>query len=217
MTVSRGTTRLQTESPPIDEDRYWMQAGRLERETIALGAARSRDSITESLREPTSSRLGGVVRIVFGLIWLVDAYFKWQPSFLNGMLGVIHDGAMGQPAWLMPWFNANRAIMAAQPTLWAYLVAVVETAIAVALLFGIARKLTYVGGAVWSLLIWTTAEGFGRMASGVATDIGTAIAYAVVFLAFLALDQCDGTRRYSLDALIERHLLWWRHLAEVRK
>jgi thiosulfate dehydrogenase (quinone) large subunit len=217
MTVSRGTTRWPVESPPIDEDGDWAQTGRLEREALPVGAARSRDFDTEQVRESASSRLGGIVRIVFGLIWSVDVYFKWQPSFLNGMLGVMHDGAMGQPAWLMPWFNANRAIMATQPTLWAYLVAIVETGIAVALLFGIARKLTYVGGAVWSLLIWTTAEGFGRMSSGVATDIGTAIVYAVVFLAFLALDQCDGTRRYSLDAVIERHLPWWRRLAEVRK
>jgi thiosulfate dehydrogenase (quinone) large subunit len=217
MTISRGTTRLQVQHPPIDEDGHWLPNGSIEREEIRTGAVRSRNSDAERVRESTSSRLGGIVRIAFGLIWLVDAYFKWQPAFLDGMLGIVHDGAMGQPAWLMPWFNANQTIVATQPTLWAYLTAIVETGIALALLFGAARKLTYVGGAIWSLLIWMTAEGFGRTASGVATDIGTAIVYAVVFLAFLALDQCDGTRRYSVDAVIERRLPWWRRIAEVRK
>jgi nitrite reductase (NO-forming) len=105
-----------------------------------------------------------------------------------------------------------------QPTLGAYGAAIVESAIAFALLAGFARKTTYIGGAVWSLLIWSTAEGFGRMPSGVATDIGTAILYAVVFVALLVLDvRGRGTRPWSLDAVIERRLPWWRLFAEVRR
>ena len=85
-----------------------------------------------------------------------------------------------------------------------------------ALVLGFARKVTYMGGAIWSLLIWATAEGLGRTRPGeIATDIGTAIIYAVVFLALLAADRCYATRPYSLDALIERHLPWWRRIAEV--
>jgi hypothetical protein len=86
---------------------------------------------------PAPTRLfGSAVRILFGLIWLVDVYFKWQPSFLQG----------------------------------------------------------------------------------IATDIGTAIIYAVVFLALVALDaRGKGTRPYSLHAVIERRLPWWRRLAEVRR
>lgn len=78
-------------------------------------------------------------------------------------------------------------------------------------------KVTYVGGAVWSLLVWATAEGFGRMSSGVATDIGTAIVYSGVFLALLAADQCERTRPFSIDAAIERRLPWWRRVAEIRR
>lgn len=171
-----------------------------------------REQVPQSPRRP----LGSGVRIVFGLIWVADVYFKWQPSFLNGLLDVMHDGTMGQPGWLMPWFNLNRAIIAVQPTLWAHGIAVVETAIALALLLGFARKVTYLGGTIWSLLIWTTAEGLGRTRpSEIATDIGTAIVYSVVFLALLAADQCSGTRPYSLDAVIERRLSWWRRIAEV--
>ena len=103
------------------------------------------------------------------------------------------------------------------PTAWAYGIALAETGIAFALLLGLARKLTYIGGAIYSLTIWSAAEGLGRT-SGVATDIGTAIIYALLFLALVALDaRGKGTRPYSLDAVIERRLPWWRRLAEVRR
>jgi nitrite reductase (NO-forming) len=160
-------------------------------------------------------RVGSLVRILFGLIWVVDAYFKWQPSFLSGVRDVMSGGAKGQPGWLAPWFDFAQGVITVNPTLWAYSIAAVETAIALVLIFGFARKVVYIGGAIYSLLIWSTAEGLGRT-SGVATDIGPAIIYAVVFLALLALDmRGKGTRPYSLDAVIERRLPWWRRLAEV--
>jgi uncharacterized membrane protein YphA (DoxX/SURF4 family) len=159
-------------------------------------------------------RSTSAVRVIFGFIWLVDAYYKWQPAFRNGFVGMIGDAAKGQPGWLVPWFHFWHNLFAWQPALFAYGVAVAETLLALALLVGFARKLTYSLGALWSLLIWTTAEGFGK-SDGIPTDIGTAIIYAVVFVALLALDTRGGTRALSVDALIERRLPWWRRLAEV--
>jgi thiosulfate dehydrogenase (quinone) large subunit len=224
MTISRDTLQQQAPRsdafPRVEQDGHTNMLRSLERETVRRDTASILAAETRRVREaaPTADTgrgLGSAVRILFGVIWLADAYFKWQLSFLNGLPEVIHDGTMGQPGWLMPWFTLTRAIIAVQPTVWAYGIAIVETGIAVALLVGFARKVTYLGGAIWSLLIWTTVEGFGHMSSGIATDIGRAIGYVVVFLALLALDQCNGTRRFSLDAVIERHLPWWRRIAEV--
>ena len=72
-------------------------------------------------------------------------------------------------------------------TFFAYLIAVVETLIALALIAGFARKITYSAAIVFSLLIWATAEGFGGPYTSGASDVGTAIIYAVVFAALLAL------------------------------
>lgn len=220
LAVRSRPARPETYSPA--PDRHRNGTGDIVRETVparTLAAdAGGHDRDRETPEEKTSRHFGTVVRVLFGFMWLADAYFKWQPSFLNHMLDVMHDGTMGQPPWLMPWFRLNRALMATQPLLWAVGIAVLETAIALALIFGVARKVTYVGGAVWSMLIWATAEGFGRTRPGeIATDIGTAIIYAVVFLALLAADQCRATRPYSLDALIERRFSWWTRLAEVRR
>jgi thiosulfate dehydrogenase (quinone) large subunit len=225
MTISRERVRQNNpthgEVPSFDRDEYAGRVGSVERETVRPDTVRILATEARSVREsePGTSgvrRLGCAIRVLFGLIWLVDAYFKWQPSFLNGLLDVMHDGAMGQPGWITPWFNFNHAIIAVQPTVWAYGIAIVETGIALALIFGVARKVTYISGAVWSLMIWATAEGFGHMSSGVATDIGTAVIYVMVFLAFLVLDRCDGTRGYSLDAVLERRVPWWARIAEVR-
>jgi nitrite reductase (NO-forming) len=143
----------------------------LVRETVPPADKTEMNKVGRVRHTATAARkrvpLGSVVRIAFGLIWLADAYFKWQPSFVNGIQGVMHDGMVGQPGWLKPWFQVNHAVIASQPTLWAYTSAAVETAIAVALIFGLLRKVTYVGGAAWSLLIWSTAEGFGHLPSGV--------------------------------------------------
>jgi nitrite reductase (NO-forming) len=164
----------------------------------------------------SAQRSTSAVRVIFGFIWLVDAYYKWQPAFRNGFVGLIHDAAKGQPSWLGPWFKLWQSVFALQPTLFAYGIAIAETLLALALLTGFARKLTYSLGAAWSIMIWTTAEGFGKP-SGVQTDIGTAIIYAVVFLALLALDARFGTRALSVDALLEKRIPWWSKLAEVRR
>jgi hypothetical protein len=63
---------------------------------------------------------------------------------------------------------------------FACLVAMAETMIALALIAGFARKLTYLSAIVFSLLIWATAGGFGGLYTAGAAGIGTAIICAGV-------------------------------------
>jgi uncharacterized membrane protein YphA (DoxX/SURF4 family) len=54
--------------------------------------------------------------------------------------------------------------------------AALETYLAIALVSGFARKLTYSVGAIYTVLIWTTAEGFGGpYVPGVSTDVDAAL------------------------------------------
>jgi uncharacterized membrane protein YphA (DoxX/SURF4 family) len=101
------------------------------------------------------------LRISFGIIWLIDAMLKWLPGSRSGYMGMIMGRADGQPGLLRPWFRFWIDVQHTQATSFAYLVAVVEMLIAVALIAGFARKLTYISAAVFSVLIWATAEGFG--------------------------------------------------------
>jgi len=157
------------------------------------------------------------LRITFGIIWLIDAALKWLPGFRSSYMGVIMAEAQGQPGWLRPWFDFWIRFQHPYATPMAWLVAVAETLIAVALIAGFARKLTYSAAIVFSLLIWATAEGFGGPYTSGASDIGTAIIYAVVFAALLALSYYGGPSRYSADYYIEQRVSWWWKVAEMRR
>ncbi len=156
-----------------------------------------------------------VFRIAFGLIWLVDAVLKWLPGFRDGYMDTIMGQAQDQPVWLEPWFTFWINLQHPYPALFAYLVAVLETGIAVAVILGFARKLTYVGAIVLSLLIWGTAEGFGGPYTSGAEDIGTAIIYALVFALLLCLAYYQGPSRFSVDYWLEQRISWWHWVAEV--
>jgi uncharacterized membrane protein YphA (DoxX/SURF4 family) len=157
------------------------------------------------------------LRVAFGLIWLIDAILKWLPGFKDGSMSTIMGIAKGQPGWLKPWFEFWIRLQHPAATFFWALVATVESLIALALILGFARKLTYAAAIVFSLLVWSTAEGFGGPYTSGSTDIGTAIIYAVVFADLLALNYYCGPARYSLDCLLERRIGWWWRVAELRR
>jgi len=157
------------------------------------------------------------LRISFGIIWLIDAALKWLPGFRTSYMGTVMGQAQGQPGWLQPWFDFWINLQHPRVTFFAYLVAVVETLIAVAVIAGVARKLTYSAAIVFSLLIWGTAEGFGGPYTSGAADIGTAVIYAVVFAGLLALSYYAGPARFSADYYLEEKISWWWRIAELRR
>jgi len=157
------------------------------------------------------------LRIAFGVIWLIDATLKWLPGFRAGYMSTIMGEAQSQPGWLQPWFHFWIRFQHPDAMFLAYLVAVVETLIALALIAGVARKLTYISAIVFSLLIWATAEGFGGPYTAGAADIGTAVIYAVVFAGLLTLSYYAGPARFSADYYLEKKISWWWRVAETRR
>ena len=154
------------------------------------------------------------LRIGFGVIWLIDALLKWLPGFKDSYMSTIMGIKAGQPGWLRPWFQFWITLQHGQVTFFWVLVATAETLIALALIFGFARKLTYGAAIVFSLLVWSTAEGFGGPYTSGASDIGTAVIYAVVFAGLLALSYYAGPARYSVDYYLEKKVSWWHWVAE---
>jgi uncharacterized membrane protein YphA (DoxX/SURF4 family) len=157
------------------------------------------------------------LRIGFGVIWLIDAVLKWLPGFRASYMDTIMGQADGQPGWLKPWFTFWINLQHPNATFFSYLVAAIETLIALALIAGFARKTTYIAAIVFSLLIWATAEGFGGPYTSGASDIGTAVIYALVFASLLALSYYSGPARYSADYYLEQKISWWWKLAELRR
>ena len=157
------------------------------------------------------------LRIAFGVIWLIDAILKWLPGFKDSYMSTIMGIKAGQPGWLQPWFQFWINLQHPAVTFFWALVATAETLIALALIFGFARKLTYCAAIVFSLLIWSTAEGFGGPYTAGASDIGTAVIYAIVFAGLLALSFYAGPARYSVDFYLEKKISWWWRVAEMRR
>src|SRR6266566_5910487 len=157
------------------------------------------------------------LRILLALAWTANAALKWFPAFGAGFLSMLTGAAQGQPALLKPWFGLVTAIASdGRATFLAYGSAALETYLAIALLTGFARKVTYSVGAVYTALIWATAEGFGGpYVPGASTDVGAAIIYTLLFLTLLINDAGVGFSRLSLDSILERRLPGWRRVAEL--
>ncbi len=142
-----------------------------------------------------------LLRIIFGLVWLIDAGFKWNPAFINNFTNYLTAAAQGQPAPVQAWITLWVRWVGVDPHLFAIVVACGETAIAFGLIFGFLTKGALSGGMVMSLVIWSTAEGFGGPYMPGSTDIGAAIIYVVVFV---ALWLGKSWRRMSIDAWLKR-------------
>ncbi len=158
-----------------------------------------------------------LLRIGFGVIWLIDATLKWLPGFKDSYMSTIMAIRDGQPGGLRWWFDFWINLQHPAATFFWALVAVSETLIALALIAGFARKVTYIAAIIFSVLIWSTAEGFGGPYTSGASDIGTAIIYALVFAALLALSYYADPARYSADYYLKQKISWWWRVAETRR
>jgi uncharacterized membrane protein YphA (DoxX/SURF4 family) len=170
---------------------------------------------SETLRSPHAHWPKTALRVTFGVVWLIDAILKWLPGFRSGYMDQLMGQADSQAGWLKPWFDFWINLQHPRATFFAYLVAVIETLIALAVIGGFARKLAYTAAIVFSLLIWSTAEGFGGPYTSGSADIGTAIIYVLVFAGLLGLSYYEGTSRFSADYYLEQRLTWWHRIAEV--
>lgn len=130
-----------------------------------------------------------IVRVLFGFIWSIDAVLKWQPAFQKGYLDILMNSAKDQPLFLKPWFDVWIRLVSSQTQFFIYSTAIIETYIAIAVLFGFAKRFTYTIALLFSLLVWSTAEGFGGPYTAGSTDVGAAIIYALVALTLLISDK----------------------------
>ena len=100
--------------------------------------------------------------------------------------------------------------MKGAPSAFGVIVAIGETAVAIGLLFGLLSNVTDVAGAILSLVIWTTAEGFGGPYTAGATDVGAAIIY---FILFIALFATRAGMPLGVDSVLTSRLGRWDFLA----
>lgn len=170
--------------------------------------------VQKSFVKQYATILKSVARILFGLVWLIDAFFKFQPDFAKSLPDLIQEGAASQPSWLNGWFSFWVTTTKMNTAFWAFLIAFTELGLAICLIFGFMRKIGYLVGILTSLVIWSVPEGFGGPYGPTSTDIGTGIIYALVFLFLIIINSLEGPSKYSIDFFIEQRIAWWRKVAE---
>jgi uncharacterized membrane protein YphA (DoxX/SURF4 family) len=89
-----------------------------------------------------------LLRIAFGLIWAIDAWFKWQPGFISSFTDQIKSAQLGQPQGVQSWLAFRAHVVGTNPPFFAYLTAVVETVLAVFLILSLLTHLSCVIGFV---------------------------------------------------------------------
>ena len=151
-----------------------------------------------------------ILRIAFGFLWLMDAAYKWSPSFISSFVHYLLQDAAGQPIAVQTWVSFWVVGMRVGLYFFAILIAITETAIALGLIFGVFTQIAMVGGLAMLLVIWSTAQGFGGAYIPGSMDIGAIITYVIMFA---ALWIGKSWRHYSLDSLVEEkipffHWLW---------
>ncbi len=169
---------------------------------------------SQPLSEAWPALAGTALRVAFGIIWIVSAALTFSPDFASHYVGYLHNAATGQPAWSAWWFQFWIGVVTPHAGLFVWATRIAETLLALALLLGFARKLTYIVGILFSLLIWSTAEGFGGPYSVGANNIGAALSYVLIFAALIVINLRAGPSPYSLDYLIESKWPAWRRVAE---
>jgi thiosulfate dehydrogenase [quinone] large subunit len=169
-------------------------------------------SLPDNVLSYLSKRIA-IVRIVFGVVWVIDAAFKFEPAFYNGILQTVKGADAGEPNWLNPWFHLWYRLIGVNPHLFAIVIILAESLTALALLLGVARRLNYVLGAILSILIFAVAEGFGGPYVTGTTDIGAGFIYVIVFGLLFCVDGAVPPS-WSLDPIIQKHISWWHKISD---
>jgi nitrite reductase (NO-forming) len=136
-------------------------------------------------RTPYALNWWAPVRVVFGVIWLIDGVLEWQPADFHNFLQLITAMSQGQPAPLAAVISAGQAVVAINPILANALLAGLETAIGLSLITNRLSRWALGASALLASLIWVFGQGLGMVFMAGATDIQSGPLYVLVSLMLL--------------------------------
>jgi cytochrome oxidase Cu insertion factor (SCO1/SenC/PrrC family) len=151
--------------------------------------------------EPLGRR---VLRIGFGLLWVLDGVLQAQPAMPLGMTSqVIQPGAVGSPGWVQHLVASVSSVWNYHPVVAAAATVWIQAGIGIWLLMaarGRWSRLAGVAAAVWGLIVWVFGESFGGiLAPGLTWLFGApgAVLFYVLAGVLIALPE----RAWSSDRI----------------
>ncbi len=150
------------------------------------------------------------LRVLVGAILAIDASLQFLPGAPPQLAYLLVVGAGQEHPSLSWWFSYWAGVIAQDPGFWWYGTGVLMAFLAACLILGVARRLAYVVGFLFSVMLWAVPNGFGGPYAAPNTDIGAGLLYAVLFLVLLQIDSVSGPARLAADAALERRWPGWR-------
>jgi len=151
------------------------------------------------LHEPaTQHQTFKILRIAFGVILAFNALYQMHPAYAKNLFLASIAARPGQAAWYVSftqWVTAGVQFLGAPEV--AIATVVVGVALAVSMLGGIRVRLFAWVGVIFTMLLWITVGHLGGPYTQGATDPGTLIVYALVFVAILLSEPTE--RSTGLD------------------
>jgi thiosulfate dehydrogenase [quinone] large subunit len=126
-----------------------------------------------------------LLRIIFGIVWAIDAMLKWTPEIRSHIIDVLTHAQAGQSVWEADWINIWVQVASINPYAFGTLIAVIETMLALSLITGVFSRAALYCGAVFAFLIWSVPQGFGGPYTGGSTDVDSGIVYLLLFMALI--------------------------------
>lgn len=150
----------------------------------AAGAAGSAGDRARPAGEPAGRRL---IRIGFGLLWVLDGTLQGQAAMPLGMVpGIIEPAADPSPAWVRHAVHPAASVWSHHPVAAAASVVWIQVGVGLLMLVaarGTWSRLSGLAGAAWGLTVWVFGEAFGGIFAPGLTWLfgapGAALLYAV--------------------------------------
>jgi cytochrome oxidase Cu insertion factor (SCO1/SenC/PrrC family) len=112
--------------------------------------------------EPSARR---VLRVGFGLLWVLDGILQAQPRMPGGLPSeVIQPAAQGSPGWVQGIVNAGGTVWSSHPVAMAAASVWVQVGIGLWLLVAVRGHWSRAAGlasVAWGLVVWAAGESFG--------------------------------------------------------
>ncbi len=132
------------------------------RRAMAAGTPRTTGALVPPLPEPAARRL---LRITFGLLWLLDGLLQVQGAMPLGLPGsVITPAADSSPSWVQHVTNVGTTIWSNHPVTAAAAAVWIQVGIGIFLLVAPRGYWSRAAGATsvaWGLVVWMFGEAFG--------------------------------------------------------
>ena len=141
---------------------------------------------------PAEPRARKVLRIGFGILWIIDGILQAQPQMAGGLPSqVIAPGATASPGWVRDVVNFGGTIWSYHPVQAAASTVWIQAGIGLWLICaesGWPSRLAGLASAAWGLIVWVFGEAFGgTLAPGLSWLTGAPGAVALYVVAGIAI------------------------------